>query len=50
MVLNGIYLLDADRAAEFAAIARQFAAEHATLRVEITGPWPPYSFVDRDDV
>jgi hypothetical protein len=50
MVLNGIYLLDADRAAEFASVARQFAAEHATLRVEITGPWPPYSFVDRDDV
>lgn len=50
MVLNGIYLLDADRAAEFSSIARQFAAEHATLRVEITGPWPPYSFVDRDDV
>ena len=50
MVLNGIYLLDADRAAEFASVARQFAAEHGTLRVEITGPWPPYSFVDRDDV
>ena len=50
MVLNGIYLLDADRAAEFSSMARQFAAEHGTLRVEITGPWPPYSFVDRDDV
>lgn len=50
MVLNGIYLLDADRAAEFASVARQFAAEHGTLRVEVTGPWPPYSFVDRDDV
>jgi hypothetical protein len=50
MVLNGIYLLDADRAAEFTSIARQFAAEHAALRVEVTGPWPPYSFVDRDDV
>jgi len=50
MVLNGIYLLDADRAAEFSSIARQFAAEHVALRVEITGPWPPYSFVDRDDV
>lgn len=50
MVLNGIYLLEADRAAEFASIARQFAAEHGALRVEITGPWPPYSFVDRDDV
>ena len=50
MVLNGIYLLETDRAAEFAAIARQFAADHGALRVEVTGPWPPYSFVDRDDI
>jgi hypothetical protein len=49
MVLNGIYLLDADRAAEFSLIAKQFASEHAMLRLEVTGPWPPYSFVDRDD-
>ena len=49
MVLNGIYLLDADQAAEFSLMAKQFASEHATLRVEVTGPWPPYSFADRDD-
>jgi hypothetical protein len=49
MVLNGIYLVDSWRAVEFTATVQQLAAEHATLRMEITGPWPPYSFVDRED-
>lgn len=48
MVLNGVYLVDRWRAVEFTATAQQLAAEHATLRVEVTGPWPPYSFVDRE--
>jgi hypothetical protein len=49
MLLNGVYLLDAARAAEFAAIAQSLIGEHAALRAEVTGPWPPYSFVDRQD-
>jgi gas vesicle protein GvpL/GvpF len=24
--------------------------EHAGLRADVTGPWPPYSFVDRHEV
>jgi hypothetical protein len=49
MVLNGMYLVDADCAAEFTVTARLLVAEHETLGVELTGPWPPYSFVDRVD-
>jgi Gas vesicle synthesis protein GvpL/GvpF len=49
MVLNGVYLLDTDRAAEFAASARDLIAQHSMLRGQVTGPWPPYSFVDRQD-
>jgi hypothetical protein len=50
MVLNGIYLIEAQRAAEFTLTARLLVAEHDTLGVELTGPWPPYSFVDRTEV
>jgi Gas vesicle synthesis protein GvpL/GvpF len=46
MVLNGAYLLQADRAAEFTAAARSLAGERTGLRAEVNGPWPPYSFVD----
>jgi hypothetical protein len=47
MALNGVYLLSAERAAEFAEIAHALTAEHDTLRADLTGPWPPYSFADR---
>jgi hypothetical protein len=46
MVLNGAYLLEADRAEEFAEIVASVTAEHAALRADVTGPWPPYSFAD----
>jgi hypothetical protein len=49
MVLNGVYLLDAGRAAEFAGIAQNLVEAHAALGAQVTGPWPPYSFVDRQD-
>jgi hypothetical protein len=49
MVLNGIYLVDAGQAGLFASIAQHFAAGNAALRVEVTGPWPPYSFADRQE-
>jgi len=49
ILLNGTYLLDADRAAEFAGIAQSLIDEHAALWAQVTGPWPPYSFVDRQD-
>jgi hypothetical protein len=43
MVLNGAYLIDAERFAEFTAAARAMATD-PTFRLEVTGPWPPYSF------
>jgi Gas vesicle synthesis protein GvpL/GvpF len=50
MVLNGAYLLDAERADEFAEIVESVTAEHAALRADVTGPWPPYSFADRQEL
>jgi hypothetical protein len=46
LVLNAAYLLDSDRAGEFAAVARALARAHDGVRADLTGPWPPYSFAD----
>ena len=43
MLLNATYLVDDAAAARFAAAARQLGQQHGA-RVELTGPWPPYSF------
>src|SRR5205085_9379919 len=47
MVLNAAYLVEADRVDELRAAASAMEAEHRALgvRVELTGPWPPYNFV-----
>ncbi|ONM47082.1 GvpL/GvpF family gas vesicle protein [Nocardia donostiensis] len=52
MVLNGTYLVDDERADEFAATVGELGKEYAGIRLEITGPWPPYSFagVEREAV
>ncbi|MCZ7435077.1 GvpL/GvpF family gas vesicle protein [Micromonospora sp. WMMC241] len=45
MVLNGAYLVERARVDAFATLARELAERHPELRFELTGPWPPYSFV-----
>jgi hypothetical protein len=50
LVLNSVYLLDTERAAEFGGLVQRLTEEHAGLRADVTGPWPPYSFVDRHEV
>ena len=44
MVLNGTYLVDEKVAGRFAAAVQEAGREHPALRLELTGPWPPYSF------
>ncbi len=44
MLLNAAYLLDAGGADGFAAAVAAAAGAHPELRIELTGPWPPYSF------
>jgi hypothetical protein len=43
-VLNGTYLLPADHAPGFAATVHELTREHAALRAEVSGPWPPFTF------
>ena len=43
MVLNGAYLVPATSAVALTRLVDSFA-EHPRMRVELTGPWVPYSF------
>ncbi len=44
MVLNGAYLVDNARNDEFIAQVHLLERRSAALRLELTGPWPAYSF------
>lgn len=44
MLLNGAYLVADDRAEEFVCAVRDLDDRHAAVRLELTGPWPAYSF------
>ena len=47
MVLNGAYLVEADRVDGLRALVGELETHHRSLgaRIELTGPWPPYNFV-----
>jgi Gas vesicle synthesis protein GvpL/GvpF len=42
--LSGSYLVSAEKAADFPGIVQQLTGGHVSLRVTVTGPWPPSSF------
>ncbi|MDX3231563.1 GvpL/GvpF family gas vesicle protein [Streptomyces sp. ME19-01-6] len=44
-VLNAAYLVPREDSADFAERVRELAGRVVGLRVELTGPWAPYSFV-----
>lgn len=44
MIFNGTYLVGEERIGEFTSAVDELAARHGGVRVELTGPWPPYSF------
>ncbi|OBI98664.1 GvpL/GvpF family gas vesicle protein [Mycobacterium sp. 1465703.0] len=43
-VLNGTYLVDSSSVADFRAAVAAVAEQSPGIELEITGPWPPYSF------
>ncbi|WP_083982146.1 GvpL/GvpF family gas vesicle protein [Actinomadura hibisca] len=45
-ILNVAYLLDDEQADGFAAVAHTIGERLPGITVEVTGPWPPYSFID----
>jgi Gas vesicle synthesis protein GvpL/GvpF len=46
MVLNGAYLVETAAMARFAESAQSVVGELPGFSLEVTGPWPPYSFAD----
>jgi hypothetical protein len=48
MVLNASYLVPDERLEEFRALVAELDGRHRDdgLELELTGPWPPYHFVD----
>lgn len=48
MVLNAAYLVPAEGVAAFRAIVEDLARRHEAedVELELTGPWPPYHFVE----
>ncbi len=44
MILNGTYLVERDAVGSFKAEVDRVADLHGHVRVELAGPWPPYSF------
>ncbi|WP_329259804.1 GvpL/GvpF family gas vesicle protein [Actinoallomurus sp. NBC_01490] len=47
-ILNVAYLLDDARVPEFQALVRDIDERSPGIGVEMTGPWPPYSFIETD--
>lgn len=47
MLLNGAYLVDAERVAGLRKLVAELEERHRALgaRIELTGPWPPYNFL-----
>jgi hypothetical protein len=49
MLLNGAYLVEADKAAALQALVGGLEERYGELgaRLELSGPWPPYNFIGR---
>jgi Gas vesicle synthesis protein GvpL/GvpF len=47
MLLNGAYLVDAERVDGLCELVAELEERHRALgaRIELTGPWPPYNFL-----
>ncbi|GAA1971640.1 GvpL/GvpF family gas vesicle protein [Catenulispora subtropica] len=46
MLLNGAYLVADEHLPTWEKMIASFVADHDELSVEVTGPWPAYSFTD----
>jgi len=49
MMLNGAYLVDDEQSGRFTTAVQSLAERHPAVRIELTGPWPPYSFATVDE-
>jgi Gas vesicle synthesis protein GvpL/GvpF len=52
MLLNGAYLVETPKVGRLRELVGELQERHRALgiRLELTGPWPPYNFVPHDPV
>lgn len=50
MILNAAYLLDQARDQQFSELLQQLGGQNPAVQLELSGPWPPYSFAGLDMV
>jgi hypothetical protein len=48
MILEGVFLLEKGQKEGFSQAFGQLKNQHEDLRFLLTGPWPPYSFIELD--
>jgi hypothetical protein len=46
LLLNTSFLVDSSKLDEFSDRVERFANDYSTLKIQYTGPWAPYNFVD----
>jgi hypothetical protein len=49
LILNMAYLLDDEQVEGFLELVRDLDRRAPGIDVEVTGPWPPYSFIDTEE-
>lgn len=49
MILNGTYLVDDERTDRLRGLIAALTDEYADARIELSGPWPPYSFATLEE-
>jgi hypothetical protein len=49
MILNAAYLVDDERADDFRAAVARLAGLRPEIRLQLTGPWAPYSFATEEE-
>jgi Gas vesicle synthesis protein GvpL/GvpF len=49
MVLNAAYLVDDERAEDFRTAVTSLAGQRPEIRLQLTGPWAPYSFATEEE-
>ena len=46
LILNAAFLLDRDKVEEFSKMIEKLDFKDNSLKIQYSGPWPPYNFVD----
>ena len=46
LVLNASFLINRDKIDDFSSEVEQLGSKYPNLKIQYSGPWPPYNFVD----